>query len=237
MKKIILFVILVALIVGSCRSITTFVPQDLSKKKVFFSFDDGPNAHEDTTARLLDVLQKYHIIAMFALLGKNVEQNPHLVRRIYDEGHIIVNHGYSGKWAIEMKDEEFRDNLFRGEAAIVTALGIVLQPKLYRPHGGFYSYQHEKIWREEGWELVGGNIRAYDAALSEAGKQKVIRSIINKTEKSGGGIILLHDAKDTYTRMEMELAKNPRGSYNRSWIPDTVEEIIIALLQKGYQFN
>jgi hypothetical protein len=30
------------------------------------------------------------------------------------------------------------------------------------------------------------------------------------------------------------LTRNPRGSFNRSWIPEVVEEIIIALLDKGF---
>jgi peptidoglycan/xylan/chitin deacetylase (PgdA/CDA1 family) len=169
------------------------------------------------------------------LLGENAEQNPDLVRRIYTEGHIIANHGYSDKWAVKMKNDEFRENLLKGEAAIATALGETPSPKLYRPHGGFYYQRHERIWREEGWSLFDCRIRAYDAATGETGKQKVIRTIINKTEKKNGGIILLHDAKDTYLVMEKELAKNPSGSYNRRWIPDAVEEIIIALLEKGYQ--
>jgi peptidoglycan/xylan/chitin deacetylase (PgdA/CDA1 family) len=207
----------------------------MGNKTVILSFDDGPNAHEDTTARLLDVLKKYNIRAMFALLGRNVERYPDLARRIYEEGHIIINHGYSDKWAYKMSDDEFRENLAKGEAAITTALGEAPYPRLYRPQGGYYYQRHERIWREEGWELVGGHIRAYDAAVSETGKQKVIREIINKTEKNGGGIIILHDAKDTYTLMETELAKNPTGSYNRSFIPDTVEEIIIILLEKGYR--
>jgi peptidoglycan/xylan/chitin deacetylase (PgdA/CDA1 family) len=243
MKNIFYFFLLASFVVCGCLSITNNGTETGGNKTVILTFDDGPNAHEDTTARLLDVLKKYNIRAVFVLLGENVEQNPDLVRRIFTEGHIIANHGYSGKWAVEMKDEEFRENLLKGEAAIAAALataegvaeGEISSPKFYRPHGGFYYQRHERIWREEGWELLGGNIRAYDAAVGETGKQKVIRTVINKTEKNGGGIILLHDARDTYLNMEKELAKNPAGSSNRSWIPDAVEEIIINLLEKGYQ--
>jgi peptidoglycan/xylan/chitin deacetylase (PgdA/CDA1 family) len=178
---------------------------------------------------------------MFTLLGVNAEQNPDLVRRIHEEGHIIVNHGYSGKWASKMKDEEFRENLLKGEAAINVALGTdmgdAFQTKFYQPHGGFYYKRHEQIWCEEGWKLLGSNVRAWDAAKSESKKNKVIKLIISGTEKNGGGIILLHDSKNTYDVMEAELAKNPTGSYNRAWIPEAVEEIIITLQKKGYDFN
>jgi hypothetical protein len=136
-----------------------------------------------------------------------------------------------------MKNEEFRDNLLKGEAAIAAALGADLQTKFYQPHGGFYYKRHEQIWREEGWKLLGSNVRAWDAAKSKSKKQKVIKQIISGTEKNGGGLILLHDSKNTYLLMETELAKNPTGSYNRAWIPEAVEEIIITLLEKGYRFD
>jgi peptidoglycan/xylan/chitin deacetylase (PgdA/CDA1 family) len=236
MRKIIVVAFIILGICG-CQSITGNVPEiDMGKNEVILSFDDGPNAHGDTTARLLDVLKKHHIRAMFTLLGVNAEQNPDLVRRIHEEGHIIVNHGYSGKWASKMKNEEFRDNLLRGEAAITAALGADLQTKFYQPHGGFYYKRHERIWREEGWKLLGSNVRAWDAAKSESKKQKVIKLVISGTEKNGGGIILLHDSKNTYDVMEAELAKNPIGSYNRAWIPEAVEEITIILQEEGYKF-
>lgn len=240
MRKIILlcFIVLIPIIVDACTSITESAPEIyIVQKKVILSFDDGPNANTDTTIRLLDVLKKHNIYATFALLGENVEKNPGIARRIHEEGHVIINHGYSDKWAYKMNNERFRENLIKGEAAITAALGTALQLKLYRPHGGFYNKRHERIWREEGWTLSGVNIRVYDAAISETGRQKVIRQVIDKTEKNGGGTILLHDAKDSHFRMSAKLAKNPAGSYNRGWIPSAAEEIIIALLERGFRFD
>jgi peptidoglycan/xylan/chitin deacetylase (PgdA/CDA1 family) len=201
---------------------------------VTFSFDDGPNTQAMTTARLLDVLKKYDIQAYFCLLGVNAEHNPELTRRIHDEGHIIVNHGYSDKWAYNMNDNEFLNNLVMGEQAISAALGFDLQFKLYRPHGGFYKRKQERIWQETGYSLFPDTIRIYDAVITEKGQKKAVEQVINKTLKKGGGLILLHDARDSYSRAEAELAKNPEGAFNRFWIPGAVEEIIIELINKGF---
>ena len=234
---------LISLILGGCLSITRASPElETGKSFVVLSFDDGPNMYGDSTARLLDLLKKYNIHAMFALLGENAEQNPELARRIRDEGHIIINHGYSAKWASGMGDEEFRENLEKGEAAIAGALGEAFLPKLYRPHGGFYTKRQEEIWTAAGWTMVAGGIRAYDAVLGEKDKEKVVRQIIQKTEKNGGGIILLHDGRDSQQSIKAKLegpngAKNLSGPYNRSWIADATEEIIAALLEKGYIFK
>jgi peptidoglycan/xylan/chitin deacetylase (PgdA/CDA1 family) len=204
---------------------------------VYFSFDDGPESHGGATARLLDVLQKYQIRAIFFLLGENAEQYPELVRRIHDEGHYIANHGYSEKHAYKMNDDEFRDNLLRGEAAISGALGFEMNPKLYRPHGGFYNSRQEKMCVDAGYIMVPVTVRAYDAVAGAAEQKNIVNKTINIIEKRGGGLILLHDGRDSYSRRETELAKSPNGAFNRSWIPDAVEEIIIALLDKGFNLN
>jgi len=223
------------LLLSSCKTINhNRAELNIPPSMVYFSFDDEPNAQGDSTTRLLDVLKKYQIKAMFCLLGENAERYPDLVRRIYDEGHCIVNHGYSDKWAYKMKPEQFRYNLVKGGAAISAALGHDMNPRLYRPHGGFYHSAQEKIIRDEGYRVVPVTARAYDAVVDGTQRDKVVKKIIKKVEKQGGGIILLHNARDSYVLTEVELAKNPHGVFDRSWIPGAVEEIISALLDKGF---
>jgi len=226
------------LLLCSCRTINRNRAElNIPHSVVYFSFDDGPNVKDDTTARLLDVLKQYQIKAMFCLLGVNVEQAPDLVRRIYDEGHCIVNHGYSDKWAVGMSDKEFRNNLLRGETAISAALGKELYPKLYRPQGGFYLKRQEKILRDAGYTIIPATVRVYDAVITGREKDRAVREVTGKALKQGGGIILLHDARDSWTRAEKELAKNNNGDFDRSWIPQAVEEIIIILLDRGITFK
>jgi peptidoglycan/xylan/chitin deacetylase (PgdA/CDA1 family) len=243
MKKVICFfsLTLIIFISGGCRSITKTSPE-LGEYVAVLSFDDGPNSYGDSTGRLLDILKKYNIRAIFSLLGENTERNPELTRRIRDEGHIIVNHGYSDKWASGMNDREFRENLEKGEAAIAGVLGEPVFPKLYRPHGGYYTDRQEKIWQDLGWTMVPSGIRAYDAVCGEKEKKKIVAQIIKKTEKNSGGIILLHDGRDSQNRINEKLEgpnkdRNISGPYNRSWIVDATEEIITALLEKGYVFK
>ena len=223
---------------SACRSINSNrtelgIPQSV----VCLSFDDGPNAQGDTTARLLDVLKKYQIQAQFCLLGENAEHYPDLVRRIYDEGHCIVNHGYSDKWACRMNDKEFKNNLLGGEAAISAALGKELYPKIYRPQGGFYRKGHGRIIRDAGYTIAHGTVRVYDAAITGREKDRVVGEVTGKAIKQGGGIILLHDSRDSWSRAEKELAINGHCAFDRSWIPSAVEEIIIILLDRGFVFK
>ena len=60
--------------------------------KIALTFDDGPNAQ--CTGRLLDGLKERGVKATFFLIGANAEENPELVKRLHEEGHLIGNHTY-----------------------------------------------------------------------------------------------------------------------------------------------
>ncbi|RYF83690.1 MAG: glycosyl transferase family 2, partial [Chitinophagaceae bacterium] len=63
-----------------------------NRKKIVLTFDDGPS--EDWTPRILDILSEKHVPATFFVVGKNVEENIPLLKRIYREGHEIGNHTF-----------------------------------------------------------------------------------------------------------------------------------------------
>lgn len=62
------------------------------KKRVALTFDDGP--HPSNTGLLLDGLRERNVKATFFLIGRNIPGNEAVVRRIYEEGHLIGNHTY-----------------------------------------------------------------------------------------------------------------------------------------------
>lgn len=74
------------------------------EKIVYLTFDDGPNSA--VTPKILDILEKYNAKATFFVIGKNVENNPEIVKRAYEEGHYIANHGYSHNNSNLYKSEE-----------------------------------------------------------------------------------------------------------------------------------
>lgn len=62
-------------------------------KKVALTFDDGPDP--EYTPALLDGLKERGVKATFFVIGKEAENNPELMQRIVQEGHLIGNHTYS----------------------------------------------------------------------------------------------------------------------------------------------
>ena len=67
------------------------------EKRVFLTFDDGPTT--TVTPLILDLLKEQNIKATFFVLGGQVNRNPDLVKREYDEGHYVANHGYTHKYS------------------------------------------------------------------------------------------------------------------------------------------
>ena len=82
--------------------------QNLIKKKAYLTFDDGPTAK--ATAKILDVLKKKDVKATFFVVGKHVKEHPELVKREYDEGHYIANHGYNHNNKLLYKNIESFEN-------------------------------------------------------------------------------------------------------------------------------
>lgn len=76
-----------------------------SKKVVYLTFDDGPGGR--VTSEVLDVLKKEDVKATFFVVGKLVEANPDIIKRMYKEGHSIGLHTYSHKKSIYNNEENF----------------------------------------------------------------------------------------------------------------------------------
>ena len=86
----------------------------IEAKKVAITFDDGPNPLY--TEKLLDGLKERNVKATFFLIGKEVKEYPDIVKRMYEEGHLIGNHTYEHvnlcevdakqvKWQVEQTND------------------------------------------------------------------------------------------------------------------------------------
>lgn len=62
-------------------------------KVIYLTFDAG--YENGNTAPILDALEKHNAPATFFVVGTFVKENPDLVRRMNEEGHIVGNHTYS----------------------------------------------------------------------------------------------------------------------------------------------
>ena len=182
------------------------------------TFDDGPDSI--FTSEILDILKEKDVIATFFLIGKNVENEPEVARRIVEEGHLLGSHTYSHKSLVPLSAKKTYNEIKQAEKAIEDATGI--RPTLFRPPRGVYSNYARGLLKEERYTMVLWNLSAVDWA--ELAPKKIVANVVNRVEP--GSIILLHDSGDLITY---------RGGDRRSTVT-ALPEIIDKLRAQGYEF-
>lgn len=194
-------------------------------KRVFLTFDDGPT--QEVTPHILDILDKYNIKATFFVLGNRVEMNPDLLKREYESGHYIANHGYSHKYSkIYKSATSVLSEYNKTEKAIQEALGNPnYSSNLFRFPGGSHGGPYEKIKKkarttlnENGIAYLDWSALTYDAEGADTKKE--ILSNLKKTINGWDNVvILIHDSADKQITYE------------------TLEDVIKYLQGEGYAFK
>ena len=170
-------------------------------KRAFLTFDDGPSSN---TSQILDILKERGIKATFFVLGSNVENHPEIVKRMYEEGHFIANHGYSHVYStIYQSAETVLNEYNQCNQAIRNAIGEQeYNSHLFRFPGGFVGGKYAEIKKQADALLLQNNIVHVDwNALngdSETTNPTIeyeMQRITETTTNKNSVVILMHDAK------------------------------------------
>lgn len=157
------------------------------KKVVALTFDDAP--HRTQTPRILDILRHYNVKATFFCIGRNIEQEPDLVARIADEGHIIGNHSYSHSNIFPLlTPRKMSDDMAHCEKLIDNIVPARQRLRLFRPPFGVTNPTVAAAVRQGRYTTIGWNIRSFDTVRStDAAFNAIVRQL------KPGSVILLHD--------------------------------------------
>jgi peptidoglycan-N-acetylglucosamine deacetylase len=152
---------------------------------VALTFDDGPGP--DTEA-ILDALAAHRVRAAFFMVGSQVEQCPHIARRIAAEGHEIGNHSFSHPMFISQTPRQTREQLARTQAAIEDATGVT--PAIARPPYGIRTPAYFGAARSLGLRVIHWSVAGFDWRPLTA--DRIARYVLRGARP--GAIVLLHDA-------------------------------------------
>lgn len=170
-------------------------------KRAFLTFDDGPSSN---TNQILDILNEKGIKATFFVLGSNVVNYPDIVKRMYEEGHFIANHGYSHVYStIYQSPEAVLNEYNQCNQAVRDAIGEQeYNSHLFRFPGGLAGGKYADIKNQADTLLLQNNIVHVDwNALngdSETTSPTVeyeMQRIAETTANKQSVVILMHDAK------------------------------------------
>lgn len=160
---------------------------DPAEKAVALTFDDGPD--EIQTPKVLDVLSKYNVKATFFCIGNKAQQNPEIMHRIIEEGHLIGNHSFSHSSSFPMFCKvEMEADLRRTEDILSKMSGSVVS--IFRPPFGVTNPTVAAVVQKLGYKTIGWSIRSFDT-VKKLSRQQVLNRIALKLHN--GGVILMHD--------------------------------------------
>ena len=154
------------------------------KPKIALTFDDGPNIKY--TPMLLDGLKERGIKATFFLIGANTEQeeSKKIVKRMYEEGHLIGNHTYTHCNLSKLETGEAKKELEQTDTVIEKITGK--QPVFARaPYGELPVDSEQDLSRI----YIGWTVDPLDWMTEDAGA--VVKTVVE--EINPGDVILLHD--------------------------------------------
>ena len=183
--------------------------------EVMLTFDDGPSEH--LTPKILDILKKYNVKALFFLLGEEAQKYPLIVKRISDEGHIIGSHDMNHNWDRNLR---FTKRLIKDIGNSCKIISNITQKeiKYYRPPVGLSNPHLFKAIKKLNLTVIGWDGWPGDGGNRFIDKVKDIPAIADLKPT----IILLHDCE-----------------HNSEITPEviiSVEKLILNLKENGRKF-
>ncbi|TPQ35227.1 oligosaccharide deacetylase [Bradyrhizobium guangdongense] len=184
----------------------------LKEHEVVLTFDDGPWPRN--TPAVLKALADECTTGIFFPIGKHATYEPEILKQVYAAGHTVGSHTWSHANLNNKKltEQQRKDEIEKGFAAVKWALGGIAPSPFFR----FPALQHPP---EMVTYLGNRNIAIFSCDLDsfdfKASKpEKVVDTVMKKLEKTGKGIILMHDfQKHTAEALPALLQKLKAGGF------------------------
>jgi peptidoglycan/xylan/chitin deacetylase (PgdA/CDA1 family) len=164
---------------------------------LYLTFDDGP--HPQTTAQVVEVLDRYGARATFFVVGKQVRRWPDALRTAAAGGHTIANHTWSHRSLAGISLEEFSEQLIATENAIQEKAGDLLGPDyrpLYlRPPYGRVDATTEGYAAQSGYLVAKWDLDPQD--WRRRGVEQIAGFVVGRAFP--GAVVVLHDSGNEQT--------------------------------------
>jgi peptidoglycan-N-acetylmuramic acid deacetylase len=187
---------------------------DTDSKVLYLTFDEG--YENGFTPKILDILKENNVKAAFFVTRPYIKQQPDLIKRMVQEGHIVGNHSSTHPSMttkagnVESFNKEFTDT----EKVFTDITGLQM-PKYFRPPMGVYSEKTLELTKTLGYISIFWSFAHKDWEVNNQPSVQVTHDkVINGSHN--GEIILLHAVSKSDT--------------------DALDSIIKDLKKDGYVF-
>ncbi len=163
----------------------------LEDKEVVLTFDDGPLP--PYTNRVLETLAAECVKATFFMVGRQARAFPDMVRRVYNEGHTVASHSQTHPRIFTRLPMAAAENeIDQGRASVAAALGDErAAAPFFRFPGLGRSDAIEEYLAAHGLMTWSADFLADDWRHITA--QQVLARALDRLERRGKGVLLLHD--------------------------------------------
>lgn len=176
------------------RSYHAYAMVPTTEKYVYLTFDEG--YENGLTPAILDVLKKHNVKACFFCTGSFIRDNPELIKRFQEEGHIIGNHTLTHPSMMKVATwQEFSRQLLTVEENVKAITGVDM-PRYYRPPSGGYSEAHLRMADAMGFKTIFWSVAYKDWDTDAQPSQEYAMNYLT-TRIHPGAIILLHAVSST----------------------------------------
>ena len=151
------------------------------------TFDDGP--HPLLTRRLLAVLGKYGVKAVFFQVGRNAEASPDVTREIVAQGHALGSHSFDHPDLAGLPFGDATANIRRGHEAVERAAGV--RTPLFRYPMFSSTAKLQTALPGLGLVPLFANIVTEDWKTPDG--DALLEKSLAMVEREGRGILLFHD--------------------------------------------
>ena len=204
--------------------------ENVTVRKVYLTFDDGPSSNTDN---ILDILDTYGVKATFFVTGKEGAKAEASYRRIVEEGHTLGMHSYTHDYSVIYASEEaFMEDMEKLQRYLYDVTGM--QSTYIRFPGGSSNKVSDVDMRllitdvhEAGMEYFDWNVSSQDASSKPLTKEEILDNCLNSIERFQNCIILMHDAgsKDSTVEALPELIEHIQAMEHTELLPITEDTV------------
>lgn len=186
---------------------------DTTKKELYLTFDNG--YENGYTVKILDILKEKKVPAIFFVTGHYIKDQPELLKRMVNEGHLIGNHSWSHPDVTRITNERMKEELDKVKQEVANVTGQKEMPFLRTPRGIFsertLAYSKQLGYTNVFWSIAYKDWNPKDQKGWNYAYEKVMGQL------HPGAVILLHSvSKDN---------------------AEAIGKIIDDARQKGYEFK
>lgn len=161
-------------------------------KKICLTFDEG--YENGYTPQILDTLKEKGVKAIFFVTYDFASQNPDLVKRMIDEGHIVGNHSYRHYTMDEVSDDVAKEEVSYLHKYVKDKFGYTMS--YFRFPKGEFSERSLQIVKELGYKSVFWSFAYADwDPDNQTEENQAFTHICESTHP--GAILLLHAVSKT----------------------------------------